>query len=120
MSKIQALKRDALPEASASPGILRHLAFKGDSYLVLRARSDPGTVSGWHYHGDHDVYGYLVSGVARLEGESGKDAITLNAGDFFHVPSHAVHREINPSTEQTNEFVLFLYGSGPLAVNVED
>lgn len=120
MSKIQALKADALSEAPSSPGITRHLAFKGEGNLVLRGRTTPGTISGWHHHGDHDVYGYLVSGTARFEsGPGGKDAVSVGRGDFFHVPPHTVHREVNPSAEEGQEVILFLSGTGPLVVNVD-
>jgi len=67
MSKIEGLQAGALLEASASPGIVRHLAFKGEGYRVLRSRSDPGMISGWHHHGDYDVYAYVASGYARME-----------------------------------------------------
>jgi uncharacterized RmlC-like cupin family protein len=120
MSKIQTLQADALPETPSSPGITRHLAFKGEDYLVLRSRTGPGVVSGWHHHADYDVYGYVVSGAARFENEGGEEeAVTLGPGDFFHVPPYTIHREINPSSEE-GEVILFLRGSGPLVVNVDD
>ena len=119
MSKIQALQHDALTASSSTPGITRHLAFKGDDYMVLRGRTDPSTVSGWHHHGDYDVYGYVVSGAVRFESDSGRqDNISLSPGDFFHVSLHTVHRESNPSTQESNEVILFLCGTGPLVVNV--
>jgi len=121
MSDIQALPMNALKETPSSPGISRHLAFKGEDYLVVRARSEPGTTSGWHHHGDYDVYGYLVSGSARFESNDGKKSIiSLSPGDFFHVPHHTVHREINPSSDERNEFVLFLRGTGPMVINLDD
>ena len=65
MSKIQALKSEALSESSASPGITRHMAFRDKGSIVLRSQAKPGTISGWHHHGDHEVYGYVVSGTVR-------------------------------------------------------
>jgi quercetin dioxygenase-like cupin family protein len=122
MSTIQVLKNDALTEASSYQGFTRHLAFKGDGYLVVRARGEPGSISGWHHHGDYDVYGYLVSGSARFEGDTGKEenSVSLRKGDFFHVPHHTVHREINPSSKEGNEFILFLRGTGPMVFDLED
>jgi quercetin dioxygenase-like cupin family protein len=121
LTKIQALPGNALPEVMASPGITRHLAFKGAGFQVLRASSDPGVISGWHHHVDNDVYGFCISGSARIESETGEqDAITVGPGDFFHVPAHTVHREINPSQEEGNELVLFLYGSGPTVFNIDE
>ena len=66
MSTITALSHEQFTEASSSPGIIRYLAFKGEVILVLRARSKPGTVSGWHHHGDYDIYGYVVRGSGPL------------------------------------------------------
>lgn len=121
MSKIEALPAATLSESPASPGIARHLAFKGEGYMVIRARSNPGVVSGWHHHGDYDVYGYVALGSARLEGKDEDDnVVSLQQGDFLHVPPHTVHREINPSSDEGNEVILFLCGSGPLVVNVDD
>ena len=120
MPKIEALKAGVLPEAQSTPGITRHLAFKSEDRLVVRSRVDPGKVSGWHHHGDYDVYGYLVSGSVRFEnGPGGKETVSLGRGDFFHVPPHTVHREINPSADEGQEVILFLSGTGQLVVNVE-
>jgi quercetin dioxygenase-like cupin family protein len=57
MAKIRGLKKDALREAPGSPDITRHLAFRGEGFMVVRLRVDPGVVSGWHHHGDYDIYG---------------------------------------------------------------
>ncbi len=119
MPKLQALPANALSEGIGSPGIARHIAFQGQGFVVMRARSDPGAVSGWHHHGDYDVYGYVASGTGRFESQGGdEDALILGPGDFFHVPPHTVHREINPSPSEGNELVLFLHGSGPTVFNV--
>lgn len=121
MSKLEALPAEALTETPSTPGLTRHLAFKDDNHMVIRSRSEPGIVSGWHHHGDYDVYGYVVSGTARFENAAGeKDTITVGSGDFFHVPPHTVHRESNPSPDERGEVILFLRGSGPLVVNVDD
>ena len=120
MAKIQGLAKGTLLEVPGSPGIARHLAFRGEGFMVVRSRVDPGVVSGWHHHGDYDIYGYMVSGSARFEnGSGGTDAISVGPGDFFHVPARTVHRDVNPSGSEGQEVVLFLRGSGPMVVNVE-
>jgi quercetin dioxygenase-like cupin family protein len=120
MVKISALQKDALSEAPGSPGITRHLTFRGEGFMVVRSRVDPGVVSGWHHHGGYDIYGYVVSGSARFEnGPGGRDAISVDPGDFFEVPAHTVHRDVNRSTTEGQEVILFLRGSGPMVVNVE-
>jgi quercetin dioxygenase-like cupin family protein len=120
MSKIETLQADALSGTPSSPCITRHLAFEGDGCRVVRSRVGPGVSSGWHHHADYDVYGYVVSGAARLESKGEEEeAVTLGPGDFLHVPPHTIHREVNPSSEE-GEVILFLRGSGPLVVNVDD
>ena len=120
MSKLESLTPEALASGPSSPGITRGLAFEGEGCRVLRSRAAPGTTSGWHHHGDYDVYGYVVSGTVRLEsGAGGKDAISIGPGGFLHVPSKTIHREINPSSDEGAEVILFLRGTGQSVVNVE-
>ena len=120
MDGFMALRKDDLPEGPASPGIKRHVAFKGDELTVLRSRVDPNTMSGWHHHGEYSVYGYLVKGSARFDsGPGGREVTSLGPGDFFFVPPFTIHRDGNPSSSDPQEVVLFLRGSGPLVVNVE-
>jgi len=120
MSKIEALRKDVLPEAPATPGITRYLAFEGEDYLILRSRAEPGAISAWHHHGDYEVYGFIISGSERFEyGPGGKDAVVVGPGDFFHIPPHTVHRDVNPSPDETQEVVLFFRGTGPVVINVD-
>ena len=120
MAKIQSLQKEALSEAPGSTGIIRHLAFRGEGFQVVRSLIDSGVVSGWHHHGDYDIYGYLAAGFVRFEtGPGGRDVVSVGPGDFFHVPAHTVHRDVNPSRTEGQEVILFLRGSGPMVVNVE-
>jgi len=122
MSSVKVLKAETLSEATSNQGFTRHIAFKGDGFLVVRARGEPGSISGWHHHGDYDVYGCLVSGSGRFEGNTGReeDSVSLRKGDFFHVPPHTLHREINPSSKEGNECILFLRGTGPMVFDLDD
>ena len=78
--------------------------------------TDPGAISGWHHHGDHDTIAYVVRGVFRVEDAAG-EVVRGEAGDFVHVPAHLVHRESNPSAVVA-EVVLVRRGTGPVVVNV--
>jgi quercetin dioxygenase-like cupin family protein len=120
MAKIKGLAKGTLSEAPGSPGITRHLPFRGEGFMVVCSRVDPGVVSGWHHHGDYDIYGYPVSGAARFEnGPGGRHAISVGPGDFFYVPARTVHRDVNPSGTEGQEVILFLRGRGPMVLNVE-
>lgn len=120
MGRIQALRGDNLQEGPASPGIVRHMAFRGDDIVVLRSRADPGVSSGWHHHGEFHVYGYMVSGTIHFEsGPGGKDVTSVGEGDYFHVPPQTIHRDVNPSETEGQEVILFLQGEGDMVVNVD-
>ena len=120
MARFEVMHLDALEDAPASGAVRRETAFADEGLKVLRSRAGPGVASSWHHHGDHDVYGYLVSGTARFEaGPGGRDTITVHAGEFFCVPARLVHRDVNPSPTEGQEFVLFLHGRGPVVVNVD-
>ena len=120
MVTLQRRAKDALSAAPGTPGIMREFAFQADDALVIRARVDAGNVSGWHHHGDYDVYGYVVVGVIRFEGSpGGHDTIDVGRGDFFHVPARLVNRDVNPSPTESHEVILFLRGHGPMVVNVD-
>ena len=120
MARIQALGKDVLADAAGSLGITRHMAFAGEGFQIVRSRVDAGVVSGWHHHGDYDLYGYMVSGIARFEdGPGGRDVTSVGPGDFFHLPARTVHRDVNPSTTEGQEIIVFLRGAGPIVVNVD-
>ena len=78
----------------------RQLAMHGDGMWTGLVDTDPGAVSGWHHHGDHETTLFIVSGRMRLEsGTDGEHVVEAGPGDFLRVPAGAVHRESNPSDE---------------------
>lgn len=107
------------PAPMPTPGIVREVAFDLERAMMVRARVAPRVVSGWHHHGDRDVFGFLVKGRARFEfGPGGKDTAEVEEGGFFHVPRGLVHRDVN-ATDEPQEFALCFAGTGPLVVNVD-
>jgi uncharacterized RmlC-like cupin family protein len=81
--------------------------------------TEPGTVSGWHHHGDHETTLYVVSGRMRLEsGPDGGHVVEAGPGDFLRVPAGAVHRESNPGDEPSRA-VIVRCGTGAPTVNVD-
>lgn len=81
--------------------------------------TEPGAVSGWHHHGDHETTLYVVSGRMRLEsGLGGGEVVEAGPGDFLRVPAGAVHRESNPTAEPSRAVVVRC-GTGPPTTNVD-
>lgn len=119
MAAIEVVTPDNLEIGDQTPGIVRKVAFKTDNNIMVQAHVDGGTTSGWHHHGDRDVYGYLVKGAAAFEyGSGGRDRAELDAGDSMHIQPRTVHRDINPTHEE-HVWILNFVGSGPLVENVE-
>lgn len=97
----------------STPGMERRQALAEDELWMGEVRTAPGTVSGWHHHGEHTTYGRILEGRVRFEfGASGARSLEGEAGDFFVVPPHTVHRESNPGGED-QLIVLMRVGSGP-------
>jgi uncharacterized RmlC-like cupin family protein len=97
----------------------REPAFETDRLWAGFVRTEPGSVSGWHHHGENETAVYIVAGAMRVEfGPSGREAVDLGPGDFCHVPPGIVHREVNPSTVQTHAVVVRA-GDGPPTINVD-
>ena len=95
----------------------REQAFTGDDRWVGYVRSEPGGWSGWHHHGDHDTYFYVLQGNLQLEHGEGHALTDAGAGDFVHVPAGLTHRERSTGDDPA-EVVLVRMGRGPTVVNV--
>jgi uncharacterized RmlC-like cupin family protein len=110
---------DELTPADPTPGMARRLGIETPGMWAGTVDTEPGAVSGWHHHGEHDTTLYIVSGEMRLEsGAGGRDSVLAAPGDFLHVPAGAVHRESNPS-DQPARAVIVRCGTGRPTVNVD-
>lgn len=113
-----------IPDASLeltdpTPGMSRRMAAHGDGMWTGTVDTEPGAVSGWHHHGEHETTLYIVSGRMRLEsGPDGSEVLEAGPGDFVRVPAGAVHRESNPSAD-TSRAVIVRCGSGAPTINVD-
>jgi uncharacterized RmlC-like cupin family protein len=102
-----------------TPGVVREQAFSTDDVWIGVVTTEPGDISAWHHHGDHDTYAYVVSGSKQIEyGPGGDESVTARPGDFIHLPRSLVHREGNPSPEVSRSIAIRM-GSGPPTTDVE-
>lgn len=82
-------------------------------------RTDAGVAGGWHHHGDHDSYIYILRGSLTIDyGPGGRQSVTAGAGDFLFNPARMVHRETT-SADGDAEAFLVRVGTGPQLVNVD-
>jgi mannose-6-phosphate isomerase-like protein (cupin superfamily) len=101
-----------------TPGVDRLTAFEEDERWIGFSRAAPGTLSGWHHHGAHDSYFYVVGGTAYLELADGEQ-IRVRPGDFALLPAGTVHRE-GTEGDVALEAVVIRLGSGPQVFPVDD
>jgi quercetin dioxygenase-like cupin family protein len=120
MLRIDVVRSAELGTGYSTEGITRKKAFESESVIVSQSQVAPGVVSGWHRHGTHDLYGYIVSGRLQLEYfQKRQDIADLNVGDFFHIPAGLVHRDLNPNRDSELVVVNILVGSGPAVINID-
>lgn len=120
MSRIDIARRNELAAGYSTEGIVRKKAFESENAIVSQSQVASGVVSGWHHHGAHHLYGFIVSGRLQLEyALEGREIADLNSGDFFHVPPYLTHRDINPNKDRELFVVNILVGTGPAVVNVD-
>ena len=101
-----------------TPGVSRLTAFEDAGRWVGYSRAEPGVMSGWHHHGAHDTYFYVVAGTAYIELDDGRQ-IRVRPGDFAFLPAGTAHRE-GPEGDVGLEAVVIRIGSGPQVFPLAD
>lgn len=116
---VSRIAADERMDGPPTPGMDRFTAVASDRLWAGGARTEPGMVSGWHHHGDHESAIYVLSGVLRMEfGPGGSEMFDAGPGDFVHVPRGAIHRESNP-TKAVADVIVIRAGTGESVFNVE-
>lgn len=102
-----------------SGGMTREEAVATDRMWAGFARTEPGSVSGWHHHGDYESAIYVISGHLRMEfGAGGAETVEAGAGDFVHIGPRVIHRESNPGRDEA-QFVVVRAGAGQLVFGAD-
>jgi uncharacterized RmlC-like cupin family protein len=117
--KIRIVPSGDLESGPPTAGMTRKTAVTGEDAWMGEVRTEAGAMSGWHHHGEHTTYGYIIEGSVRVEfGPGGGESLEGHAGDFFVVPPHTVHREGNPGTDE-QVLAAVRIGTGPSVINVD-
>ncbi len=116
---IRVIPSSALVDADPTSGMRRQRAIDIPGLWSGLVHTEPGAMSGWHHHGEHQTSLYVLSGVLRLEfGPGGRAVVDAGPGQFVHVPAYAVHRESNPTVGLATA-VIARAGTGAPTVNVD-
>ena len=117
-AEVSIIRGADLKEGPPTPGMSRREAFATESLWAGSVRTEPGMVSGWHHHAEHDTIIYVLTGELLLEyGPDGASSVLAKPGDFAFVPRGTVHRESNPSSVPA-DLVAVRSGQGETLVNV--
>lgn len=118
MESIQVIHSDILKAGESTTGITRSKAIETSNILFGRTNISRGAKSGWHHHGNRNLYGFLAMGKLVFEC---KDAapVEIRTGDFFCVPGSVIHRDVNPDQNADAVVVNLVIGEGPPVINVE-
>jgi uncharacterized RmlC-like cupin family protein len=82
-------------------------------------RTGPGMISGWHHHGDFESVIFVTTGALVMEfGPGGGETLEAQPGDFLYVAPGAIHRESNPTAEESH-IIVVRAGSGGPVINVD-
>lgn len=106
-------------EGAATAGMVREEAIATDRMWAGFARTAAGMISGWHHHGEYETAIYVMAGALHMEfGPGGADTLDGRPGDFLYVAPGAIHRESNPS-DQESHLLVVRSGAGAPVVNVD-
>jgi len=106
-------------EGERTPGMTREQAVAIEGMWAGLVRTEAHMITGWHHHADYDTSIYVVDGLLKMEsGLGGTEVVEAGPGDFLHVPKGAIHREGNP-TDQESRVVVVRAGRGPAVINVD-
>lgn len=116
---LRIIKAQDLETGPPTPGMARKQAQMTDDVVMMEVKTEPGVTSGWHHHGEHTTYGFIISGSVKVEfGAGGRESLEGGPGDVFMVPAHTVHREGNPGDAE-HLLLAIRIGSGPTVINVD-
>lgn len=105
--------------APPTPGMERRTMFEDGGAWAGWVRTDAGVAGGWHHHGGHASFIFILRGTLSIDyGPGGRSSIRGSAGDFIFNPANVVHRETTSPEGDVEAFVVRV-GDGPLLVNVE-
>ncbi|HEY7526236.1 MAG TPA: cupin domain-containing protein [Candidatus Limnocylindria bacterium] len=109
---------DATP-GPATAGMERRQLYESADAWAGWIRTDAGVAGGWHHHGGHDSFIYILVGSLTIDfGPGGRESVRAEAGDFIFNPANLVHRETTSPNGDVEAFVVRV-GDGPHLVNLD-
>jgi uncharacterized RmlC-like cupin family protein len=116
---VRRIRPDERTEGPATAGMIREEAVATDALWAGFVRTGAGMLSGWHHHGDFESVIFVTTGALVMEfGPGGGETLEAQPGDFLYVAPGAIHRESNPTAEESH-IIVVRSGSGVPVINVK-
>ena len=115
---VRRIRPDERTEGPATAGMVREEAVATEGMWAGLVRTAPRMTSGWHHHGRFESVIYVQTGALEMEfGPGGRETLEAGPGDFLYVAPGAVHRESNPTADESH-IIVVRSGSGEAVINV--
>lgn len=102
----QTLER-AKREGGGRATVVDYAGSGGQQTWIGNVTLPPGTKTGLHHHGRHEVTIYVVKGRSEIRwGEQLEFVAEIGPGDFAYFAPYVPHQEFNPSASEDVEFVV--------------
>lgn len=104
--RAEALDR-AMREGGGRATVFDYVGTGGQQTWIGNVTLPPGTKTGLHHHGRHEVTIYVVKGRSEIRwGERLEFVAEVGPGDFVYFAPYVPHQEFNPSASADVEFVV--------------
>jgi uncharacterized RmlC-like cupin family protein len=110
---VRVVRGRTLDAAMRGPGgtgratVVDYVGTGGQQTWIGTVALPPGTKTGLHHHGRHEVTIYVVKGCSEIRwGERLEYVAEVGPGDFVYFAPYVPHQEFNPSTSEDVEFVV--------------
>jgi uncharacterized RmlC-like cupin family protein len=124
-SGVKFVRAHSIERASGPTGMGRATAFDftgtgGRETWIGAVTLQPGSKTGAHHHGRHEVAVYVVKGRGQIRwGERLEFTSDVNAGDFAYFPPYVPHQEFNLSNDATLDFVVVRSDNERIAIDLD-
>ncbi len=110
----------AMREGGGRATVFDYAGSGGQKTWIGNVTLPPGTKTGLHHHGRHEVTIYVVKGRSEIRwGERLEFVAEIGPGDFVYFAPYVPHQEFNPSAREDVEYVVVRSDNERIAVKLD-